>query len=461
MRISKLKTFLYFTLLIVALTFSISSYSQNKSGVKPTRVLFILDASGSMNGNWKTESKMDMAKQILIHLVDSLKRENIPFALRVFGHQKDKKFVDCNDTKLELAFSLQNYSKINSTLSTINPKGYSPIALSLEESIKDFPLTKTEQRSIIILISDGFENCSGDACLASSKLQSAGIYLKPYIIGLGLTEEHKKNFECVGQIFDIQPESNLSQSGIASVVINTVMNPTTMQVNLLNTNEKPTETNVNMSFFDKENGALKYNIYHALSTSGVPDTLFLDPNVKYNLKLHTLPSKTLNNIELNLGKHNIKAIEAAQGSLKLNMNGVKTKGLKCIIKQNSEIINVQDINTTVNYLVGNYDVEILTTPRLYYKDVSILQSQTKNINIPATGNITINKPIGYLYILKKNSENKLENIYTVESNITKETVSLLPGNYEIIFRAKSSTTSKSSISKKISIVSGVSTSITF
>jgi Ca-activated chloride channel family protein len=438
------------------------SYSQTRSTTKPTRVLFILDASGSMAGKWKTETKMDMAKKILSHLADSLKRENIPFALRVFGHQKDKKFEDCSDTKLVLPISANNYAKLSSTLDLINPNGYSPIALSLEEAVKDFPLTKSEQRPIIILISDGFENCSGDACDASNKLKNAGIYLKPYIIGLGLTDEHKKKFECVGQLFDIREESNQNQAQIASVVITSVMNPTSLQINLLNQNDKATESNVNMTFSDAENNSVKYNIYHTLNASGMPDTLFIDPNNRYNLKVHTLPSKKLSDIQLTSGKHTIKALETPQGQLKINMPGnVKSKNIKCIIKQNEQIINVQEINSSVNYLVGNYDIEILTTPIIRYNNIDILQSQSKAISVAAPGNVLINKPSGYLYIFKKDAKNVAEKIATIDVNTTKETISLQPGSYELLFRPKSSTTSKNSIQKKITVISGASNSITF
>lgn len=415
-----------------------------------------------MNGKWKESTKMEMAKLILTHLADSLSRENISFAVRVFGHQKDKSLVDCKDTKLELPFAPSNGTKLPSVLSRITPKGYSPIALSLEQSINDFPLTKTEQRSVIILISDGFENCEGDACIASAKLQNAGIYLRPYIVGLGLTSAQKKQFECVGQVFDVQESDNTNQSQIASVVISTMMNPTSLQINLLNVNEKPTETNLPMSFFNQNNGDLKNNYYHTLNAYNQPDTLYIDPSIKYQVKVHSRPSKTLKDIELTQGKHTVKALETPQGILKLSMVGnTRAKSIKCIVKQDGKIINVQDLNTSLSYITGTYDLEILTTPITKFEQIDILQSQTKTINITNPGMLQINKGAGYLYIYKKDSKNKLERVYSMDVNTLKEAISLQPGNYEIIFRAKSSTTSKSSITKKISVISGISSSINF
>lgn len=452
------------TLLLFALFFlvALDSYSQMKSTQKPSRVLFIIDASGSMNGKWKETTKMEMAKRILTHLSDSLSRENIPFAVRVFGHQKDKSLFDCKDTKLELPFNTNNQANLPKMLDRITPKGYSPIALSLESAVNDFPLTKAEQRSVIILISDGFENCDGDACDASRKLQSAGIYLRPYIVGLGLTPEQKKAFECVGQIFDIQESENLSQAQIASVVITSMLNPTSLQVNLLNVNDKPTETNVAMSFFDQSTSALKYNFYHTLNAYGQPDTLYIDPNRKYNIKVHTHPSKILSDVELVQGKHLVKAMETPQGSLKLSMIGnTKAKSIKCIIKQNNKIICIQDLNTTLSYLIGTYDIDVLTTPITKFEQIDILQSQTKAITVTNPGMLQINKKAGYLFIYKRNSKNELEKIVSVDANSIKETFSLQPGNYELLYRTKASTTSKSSVVKKVTIISGISTSINF
>lgn len=449
------------SLLAIIFLIALSSIAQTRSQ-KPTRVLFILDASGSMNGKWKESTKMEMAKLILTHLADSLTRENIPFAVRVFGHQKDKSLIDCKDTKLELPFSTKNNTLLNSTLDKVKPKGYSPIALSLEQSVNDFPLTKQEQRSVIILISDGFENCEGDACLASAKLQNAGIYLRPYIVGLGLTPDQKKQFECVGQIFDIQESDKQSEGVIANVVIRTMMNPTSLQINLLNVNEKPTETNVAMSFFNQNNGDLKNNFYHTLNAYKQPDTLYLDPTIKYKVKVHTLPPKTLKEVELTQGKHTVKALETPQGTLKLNMVGnTKAKSIKCIVKQDGKIINVQDLNTTINYITGTYDIEVLTTPITRFNQVDILQSQTKTLSITNPGMLQINKQAGYLYIYKRDAKNQLERIYSIDSGAGKESVSLQPGNYELIFRTKASTTSKASITKKITIISGISSSVTF
>ena len=66
-----------------------------------TRILFILDASNSMNATWGTQTRIDAAKELLAQTVDSLKgTPNLEIALRVYGHQSPitATYQDCNDT---------------------------------------------------------------------------------------------------------------------------------------------------------------------------------------------------------------------------------------------------------------------------------------------------------------------------------------------------------------------------
>ncbi len=425
-----------------------------------TRVLFILDASGSMEGKWNNTNKMSAAKSVLARMTDSLRRENIDFAVRVFGHQSPRDKTDCNDTRLELPFGKTSQQQVQVFIGNIQPKGHSPIALSLEQAISDFPLSKTESKNVIILITDGFENCSGNACEASLKLQSAGIYLRPYIIGLGLSEDQKKLFDCVGIVYDMKEEA--STTIISHVIITNILNPTTLQINLLNEAERPTETNVNMTFKDIANGQIRYNIFHTINAAGNPDTLYVDPSSTYQVKVHTLPSVTLKNVQLVQGKHVTKAIEAAQGSMRIQMTGaMKYKSLKCIVRKDNKIINVQDINSTQNYLTDSYDLEVLTLPRMYFSDVMISQSKQKVITIASPGTLNLRKTVpGYLTIFKKEDQ-ELIYVYTVSVNNASESVQLQPGSYELLFRAKNAQSTKSSITKKVNITSSIATTISF
>ena len=47
-----------------------------------------------MAGKWQEGSRLDAAKAIITHMADSLAKENISFALRIYGHQSEKSLID-------------------------------------------------------------------------------------------------------------------------------------------------------------------------------------------------------------------------------------------------------------------------------------------------------------------------------------------------------------------------------
>ena len=86
-----------------------------------TRILFIFDASNSMWGEWQSDKKIHIANRLLSKMVDSLESyPDIQLALRVYGHQVESKLHDCSDTKLEVPFAFNNFSRIKQKLKTLN-----------------------------------------------------------------------------------------------------------------------------------------------------------------------------------------------------------------------------------------------------------------------------------------------------------------------------------------------------
>jgi Ca-activated chloride channel family protein len=231
----------------ISLSLPLQSFAQKEK--KLTRVLFIFDASQSMYAQWEGNSRMEIAKELLSNMLDSLdNKENLEVGLRCYGHQKPSPPQDCRDTKLEVALGKNTIPAIKKRLKTLRPKGTTPIAKALESGALDFPTNTSNSRNIVILITDGIEECGGDPCAVSRLYQERKIILKPFVIGIGLSEEYKKNFECVGTFYDARNPEQFKN--ILDVVISQVLNSTTAQVNLLDENEMPTETNVPLSFYD-------------------------------------------------------------------------------------------------------------------------------------------------------------------------------------------------------------------
>ncbi len=432
--------------------------AQNKKNETPqlTRIEFLFDASQSMFGRWQSGAKIDVAKLLMKQLMDSLRYvNNLELALRVYGHQKNFPPQDCDDSKLEVPFSKGNISAIQQVLKDVIPRGTTPIAKSLELCGNDFP--QSPSRNIIILITDGIEECGGDPCAISMALQKKGIFLKPFVIGLGLDESLKKTFECVGRYFDATNESMFRDA--LNIVISQALNNTTLQVNLLDINRNPTETNVNMTFYDKFTGQDKYNYIHTLNSKGNPDTLVIDPLPIYKIVAHTLPPVSKDSITLVPGKHTIIGIDAPQGELIVKFDGrSEYKKVQFIVRQHGvmQTLNLQDENSTEKYIVGKYDLEILTTPRIVLENVDISQSKTTTVSIPHPGIVTLltnNQGYGSIYTYDRSN---LKWVINLNNDLTKQTIVLQPGKYKVVYRPKNSRESIYTIEKEFSVVSGES-----
>ncbi len=424
-----------------------------------TRILFLFDASQSMFGRWESDNKFEIAKKLLSNIVDSLhKINNVEMALRVYGHTKKFPPQDCDDTQLEIPFGKANGFRIKDKLNAITPSGTTPIAQSLEQCGKDFP--EGQSRNIIILITDGIEECNGDPCAVSFALQKKGIFLKPFIIGLNMSNDLQKQFECVGTFYDAATENSFVT--IMNVVISQALNNTTLQVNLLDQKGNPTETNVNMTFYDTFSGAIRYNFMHTMNSKGLPDTLVVDPLSKYKIVVHTVPPVTIDTVASTPGKHTVVGVNAAQGDLFLKFEGLNDyRNLKCIVRKAGDLntLVIQDFNSSFRYLIGKYDLEILTLPRLYIENVDISQSKTTTVQIPNPGIASImSSGTGYGSVYVEEG-NILKWIYNLNSEMSRESLVMLPGKYRVIYRAKNARESKYTVEKTFRITSGSSQTI--
>jgi len=452
------KNILVFLLLISGV--NLVHAQKTKPEPPTTRILFVFDGSQSMYGTWQSDKKINIARNYLIHIIDSLEQmDNVEMALRVYGHQSPVPPQDCNDTKLEVPFKYGNAGAIRQKLRYLIPRGTTPIARSLEKAADDFPPCDN-CRNIIILITDGIEACDGDPCEVSLKLQKEGIVLKPFVIGIGIDPNFKETFDCVGHFYNTPDEKKFQE--VLNVVISRALNSTTAQVNLLDINSLPTETDVAMTFFDQVSGKVKYNFVHTINYMGNPDTLIIDPLLTYKLVVHTLPPVTKENIKLAEGKHNMIGLNAPQGYLNISCPGTNQyRNLDVIIREENKhnSLHVQKNETTEKYIVGKYDIEILSIPRLHIEDVKIDQSTTTKVEIPRPGiaNFSLaSSGFGSIYV---ETADTLKWVYNLDQNELQQNIVMLPGNYRVVYRPKKIKQTIYTIDKRFTIKSGSSQKI--
>lgn len=425
-----------------------------------TRILFILDASGSMYDNMEGRTRIIVAKDILSKLVDSLRdKPRLELALRVFGHQYDKKYNNCNDTKLEVPFKAGNHDEIIKKIKGLDPKGTTLIANSLQQAAKDFP-DDNNSRNIIVLITDGIEACGGDPCAISLALQKKGIFLKPFIIGIGGNANFETAFSCMGQYFDAA-DSRTFRS-VLDKVLTQALEKTTVRVNLLDINNRPLETNVNISFVNTMTGQTVYDFVHHIGTSGKSDILDIDPVLSYDIVVNTIPKVVKKNVFLEGGKENVIRIKSPQGTLYFKADFKEYKTLPLIVKdiRSGEILNVQHPNSFNKYLVGTYDVEILTLPRIHIRNVKIEQSKTTTLDIEPPGLLNIVERVpgyGSIYQVKEGGEQVW--VCNLVNENSKTSMGLQPGKYKLVFRSKKAANSSYTDVIPFSIRSGAATNL--
>ncbi|MBW8048947.1 MAG: VWA domain-containing protein [Cytophagales bacterium] len=455
-----------------------------------TRILFILDASGSMKANWQDVSKFEAATQILNHYIDSIQNSNlkVEFALRIFGHQSPRSEHNCEDSKLEVPFYKNNASEIKGKLSQIKPQGYTPIAYSLLQCLNDFPSRVLGTKNAIILITDAIEQCEGDLCEVGLELQKKRVAMKPFIIGMGLKDIEQRAFDCVGKYFNV--ENTIMLHNTLDIVISQAIHKTTTQVNLINKFDLPEETNIEMTFYDSYSKVIRYNLVHTMNADGLPDTLHLNPAGKYDLTVHSIPPVSTENIELNVGRHNIIGVDLPLGTLELSFEIPGKSSIKCVVSssgrsvrnvsrqnwdlddaQNTGSLHIQDINSAQKYLIGSYDLEFLSIPRKIFKNVFIEQSKTTEIKLPNPGTLNIfSKLPAYASIYEIQSpgyksygfqESRYVKIYEFNDLKVKATISMLPGYYIMVYRPKVTYSVASTKEKSFSIRSNTVTTLKF
>lgn len=445
--------------LFLAIPFLSNAQKVRQKLPEKVRILFLLDGSGSMLAKWGDTNRIETAKNLLTNMVDSLKvNTNLELGLRVYGHLYARKSQNCKDTKLEVGFAKNNHQRIIQRLNLIKPKGTTPIAYSLEQAANDFP-TEKGYRNIVIIITDGIESCDGDPCAVSLMLQRKGVFLRPFVIGLGLGTNFHNEFDCIGEY---HAANNLGdfQKALKQAVKST-LEKTSVSVEILDEQNRPKETNLNVSFINSFTEVSAFDFVHYIDKNGKPDSVEIDPVLDYTIKVNTIPPAIKHNVKVTPGKHNIIRVKAPQGSLKVSQEGASsyTNGVQAIIKNktNGQLIHVQNINSTQQYLTGQYDITFLTLPEKTFRSVEIKPSQTRTIKLPDPGILNLyNNAAGYGSIYQLDKEGKQIWVYDLDQKKTNLTLTLQPGKYKVVFRVGSAPGSKFTAIKAFEIKEGTS-----
>jgi len=453
----------WWCMLIVMLLLSVPQQGQGQQtdvdGEGPTRILFVFDASNSMNAFWGQRRKWDVARDLLSASLDSLYRiEGIELGLRVYGH--GTKHVpgqqDCDDTELIVPIGKGRNLIIQQELRKLRPQGTTPIARSLLQAADDFRQTEGPGRNVILLITDGIEACDEDPCAVSRALQAQGITIKPFIIGIGLEEKYRDTFQCVGRYFDAARPEVFRE--VLSVVIDQAIHSTTAQIDLKNAAGEPVVTNFAIDLLEQASGHPVLEAVHTMNAAGVPDTLQLNPIPTYDLTVHSLPPVQRMGITLKAKRHNHIEVSVPTGFIDLTINRPHSElrdiPVRVSLKDSCGLVHIQKMGERERYLAGTYDLEFGTTPVVRVEDVRVGDGRIVPIDIPEPGMLTLNTGTagfgGILYL----GEGRRELVVPFSGDDPSGRYTLQPGPYLVMFRAKHASNSDLTVTRPLDIRSG-------
>ncbi len=148
-----------------------------------SRVILVLDASGSMRAKIDGKSKMDIAKQVVGSIIKTWKPED-ELGLIAYGHREKG---SCEDIEVLREPGPLNAEDYMSAVNGLNPKGKTPMTAAVKMAAES--LQYTEKKATVILVSDGIETCGLDPCAIADELENAGVNLTVHTVGFGLDDK--------------------------------------------------------------------------------------------------------------------------------------------------------------------------------------------------------------------------------------------------------------------------------
>ena len=166
---------------------------------RPTHVLLILDASGSMylrldDGQYRIEAAKDALTQFVTRLPST---PDLDVGLRVYGARLVATEPDaCSDSELAIPVEGFDRESLWREIQSIQAKGATPIAYSLELALED--LRGLDGRKVVVLVTDGAESCGGNVRAAVEALSAEALEVDVRIIGFALSEYARQTFDGLG-----------------------------------------------------------------------------------------------------------------------------------------------------------------------------------------------------------------------------------------------------------------------
>ena len=453
--------------ILLFLTLVSTAAAQSKPVAEKTRVLIILVCSHSMWDRWQSDAKIKVTQQVLLKFMDSVaNQQGIEVALRVFGHLNKNSY----GTRLEVPFEKGNNYKIQSKIKTLVPNGACTAATALSSSLNDFPPLSgdskedVQPRNIILIITDGMDDCDGNICDVARQVQMSGVIVQTFILGIGNKQDFQHSLDCAGKFTYVPNEEQYTET--LYNIFRMSEEEARVVVSVNDETDHLLEATLPLAFYDSQTGVVKYTTIYSIDSRYTPDTLTVDPLVTYDITLFTTPPTVLKRRQFKPGRVNRLNIGVEQGSLRLRTDGQRTNYQVpqypvLVYRHGSNALTGRQLmGESCDYLTGNYDIEVLSFPTLRLENVAIVASSATDLTIPTPGVANISKPkvisSGAVFELK---DGVLTFVCDLDPNKVNERILLMPGEYQLVVKPQSSIDYKDVRTMRFQIGSGKTTNI--
>ncbi|MCF6097996.1 vWA domain-containing protein [Mesorhizobium muleiense] len=160
-------------------------------GFAADRVVIVLDASGSMWAQIDGKPKLEIARESLRTVLQSVPADK-EIGFMAYGHREKG---SCEDIELIVPPQAGSAGAVSTAADSLKFLGKTPLTSAVRQAAE--ALKYTEDKATVILITDGLETCKGDPCALGKELRAAGVDFTVNVVGFGLTADEGKQVACL------------------------------------------------------------------------------------------------------------------------------------------------------------------------------------------------------------------------------------------------------------------------
>ena len=423
-----------------------------------TRLLLIMDCSNSMWDHWQSNAKIKVTQQVLLSFLDSVSRQHdVDVALRVFGHLNQHQY----GTRLEVPFGADNIYQLQSKIKTLVPQGGCTAAAALTDALSDFP-TGGDSRNIILIITDGMDDCDAEICDVARQVQLSGVVVQTFVLGIGTGVFN--HADCAGTFLPVRHEEEYAKT--LYDIFRLAGKTARVVLRLLDGEGDLYETEHPVAFYDRRTGVSRVNTLYTIDANLRPDTLLLDPLMTYDLTVFTHPPLQREALQFDIDRVNRVDVAVNEGTLRVRHDGRRPQwqqpNVDVVVRRSGERVAAQEVGETGQYLAGRYDVEVQTLPVTTLRGVEVRGNAATELSVPMPGMLVISKPkgitTGAIFRLR---DGQVEFATDLNPSTAGERLLLQPGQYELVLHPQNTTKYDKVQTRRFVIESSQTTKIQF